>query len=76
MLFWSKKEAVNRQAKKEETSKNPKEAASWWCIQTEAQETQNTKAIETEAEEKSFKAILFPISIINTFFESVSEALV
>ena len=62
--------------KKEETSKNPKEAASWWCIQTEAQETQNTKAIETEAEEKSFKAILFPISIINTFFESVSEAFV
>ena len=59
-------------------SKRPlsKEAVSWWSIQTEAQETQNTKAIETEAEEKSFKAILFPISIINRFFESVSEAFV
>ena len=59
-------------------SKRPlsKEAVSWWSIQTEAQETKNTKAIETEAEEKSFKAILFPISIINTFFECVSEAFV
>ena len=40
-------------------SKRPlsKETVSWWSIQTEAQETQNTKAIETEAEEKSFKAI-------------------